>query len=39
MRVALRMVERRWAITNVVRPFITSSSAALTLASVIASSA
>ena len=39
MRVALRMVESRCAITNVVRPFITSSRAALTLASVTASSA
>src|SRR6267378_1973918 len=39
MRVALRMVESRWAITKVVRPFITSSRAALTLASVTASSA
>ena len=36
---ALRMVESRCAITNVVRPFITSSRAALTLASVTASSA
>ena len=32
MRVALRMVARRCAITNVVRPFITSTSAACTLA-------
>src|SRR4051794_21063055 len=39
MRVALRMVESRCAITKVVRPFITSSRAALTLASVTASSA
>src|ERR1700731_1720974 len=39
MRVALRMVESRCAITNVVRPFITSSRAALSLASVTASSA
>ncbi len=39
MRVALRMVESRCAITNVVRPRITSSRAALTLASVTASSA
>ncbi|MGY3406340.1 hypothetical protein ACVWZV_002453 [Bradyrhizobium sp. GM5.1] len=36
---ALRMVERRWAITKVVRPFITSSRAVFTLASVTASSA
>ena len=39
MRVALRMVASRCAITKVVRPFITSSSAACTLASVMASSA
>ncbi len=39
MRVALRMVESRCAITKVVRSFITSSSAACTLVSVVASSA
>src|SRR5215475_2054929 len=39
IRVALRMVASRCAITNVVRPFMTSSSAACTLASVNASSA
>ena len=36
---ALRMVERRWAITKVVRSRISSSSAAQTLISVVASSA
>src|SRR6478672_8679730 len=39
MRVALRMVASRWAMTNVVRPFMTSTSAACTLASVSASRA
>ena len=39
MRVALRTVDSRWAITKVVRSFINSSSAACTFISVVASSA
>src|ERR1700683_560963 len=39
MRVALRTVARRWAMTNVVRPFITASSARLTRCSFTGSSA